>query len=142
MTNQRIWESLVSFLSSLGGNDPVSMMHDTPSYMPSVENYLKNPEANDDFNKTSYYLGVFLGEYINQVYSGYWKHEENESVIVVGPDEDGLVYKTSPNKIAIEKSTEMKTFVINPFKLAKAYLNTTNDVGLSEYVKSQIRPKA
>ncbi len=142
MTNQRIWESLVNFLTSLGGNDPVSMMHETPLYMPSVENYLKKPEAKEDLNKTSYYLGVFLGEYINQVYSGYWKHEEKESVVVVGPDEDGLVYKTSPNQIAIEQNSEMNTFVINPFELAKAYQNTTNEIGLSEYVNSQIQSKA
>jgi len=142
MTNQRIWESLINFLSSLGGNDPVSMMHDTPSYMPAVENYLRNPVAKEDFNKTSYYLGVFLGEYINQVYSGYWKHDEKESVIVVGPDEDGLLYKTSPNQIAIEQNTEMNTFVINPFELAKNYLNTANEIELSEYVNRQMQSKA
>lgn len=142
MTNQRIWESLINFLSSLGANDPVSMMHDTPSYMPTVEGYLKTPESKEDLKKTSYYLGVFLGEYINQVYSGYWRHNDNESVVVAGPDEEGLVYKTSPGQIAIEHDTGMNNFVINPFELAKTYLNTENKIELSDYVASQIQSKA
>ena len=142
MTNERIWESLVNFLSSLGGTDPVSMIHETASYMPAVENYLSTLEVNDDIPKVSFYLGVFLGEYINQTYSGYWKHGEQESFVMVGPDEDGLMYQTSENQIAIESMPQVQQVSINPFALAKEYLNSKNEVGLSNYVRSHIQPQA
>lgn len=142
MTNERIWESLVNFLSGLGGTDPVSMIHETPRYMPEVESYLNTQEAKEDIPKTSFYLGVFLGEYINQTYSGYWKHEEQESFVIVGPDEDGLIYNTSANQINIESKPEGKKACVNPFALAKEYLVSSNEIGLSDYVRSYLQSKA
>lgn len=141
MTNERIWESLVNFLSGLGGTDPVSMIHETPAYIQAVESYLKTDEAKADIPKTSFYLGVFLGEYINQKYSGYWKHEENESLVVVGSDDDEMVYQTSPHSINIESDPAAINACLNPFTLAKSYLESP-DGELSDYVHSHLQSKA
>ena len=141
MTNERIWESLVNFLSGLGGTDPVSMIHETPSYIQAVESYLKTDEAKVDIAKTSFYLGVFLGEYINQKYSGYWQHGENESLVIVGPDEDGMVYQTSSQSINIESDPAAIEANLNPFILAKSYLESPSG-DLSGYVYSHLQSKA
>src|SRR5690554_313575 len=141
MTNERIWQSLVNFLSGLGGTDPVSMIHDTSSYMPVVEEYLSNLDVSEDVSKIKFYLGVFLGEYISQTYSGYWKHTEDKSVVVVGPDEDGLMYETTPTKISIEKVDSGVSFEVNPFDIASQYISEAKNVVLSGFVKEYVQSK-
>ncbi|HAS8165125.1 TPA: hypothetical protein I7709_20885 [Vibrio vulnificus] len=110
--------------------------------MPLVEEYLSSLEVSEDMSKIQFYLGVFLGEYIGQTYSGYWKHTEDKSVVVVGPDEDGLMYETTPTKISIEKVDSGVSFEVNPFDLASQYLSEAKSVVLSGFVKEYVQSKA
>ncbi|WLQ11904.1 hypothetical protein O5O45_19435 [Hahella aquimaris] len=142
MTNERIWQSLVNFLSGLGGTYPVSMIYDTQSYMPAVEEYLSNLQVGEDISKTKFYLDVFWDEYINQNYSGYWKHTNDHSVVMVGLDEDGWVYKTTPSQISIEKVGSCTSFEVNPFDLASKYLSEAKKIVLSGFVNEYIKSKA
>ena len=60
----------------------------------------------------------------------------------MGPDEDGLMYETTPTKVSIEKVDFGVSFEVNPFDLASQYLSEAKSVVLSGFVKEYVQSKA
>ena len=133
MTTDEIWSSLVKFLTSLGGNDPISMIHDTPSFVSIVDDYIKKLESSEAKN-IELNLGFFLGEFLCQKYSGYWDLDTKNPQVIIGPDENDLVYQTNSKVIFIDTS-DGSNLTIDPFLIAVNYLRKTEKTGISNYIE-------